>query len=152
MIKGVQKIFRIRKKIKIPHTCTILIKVYDLHLIGSDFWLSNIMWCKYASLSYLPRTPKQKPLEVGWKEGKYQKPLVRTRPILRSKAKFLIFKIKQNPSFWAKCSKGIWIQTVTLFNYPRWCVKGPCLVLVIEWQLRWTNMWLCEIHRRLVHR
>jgi hypothetical protein len=30
-------------------------------------------------------------------------------------------------------------------------VKGPCLVLVIEWQLRWTNMWLCEIHRRLVH-
>jgi hypothetical protein len=30
-------------------------------------------------------------------------------------------------------------------------LKGPCLVLVIEWQLRWTNMWLCEIHRRLVH-
>jgi hypothetical protein len=24
------------------------------------------------------------------------------------------------------------------------CLKGPCLVLVIERQLRWTNMWLCE--------
>jgi hypothetical protein len=31
-------------------------------------------------------------------------------------------------------------------------LKGPCLVLVIEWQPRWTNMWLCEIHRWLVHR
>jgi hypothetical protein len=31
-------------------------------------------------------------------------------------------------------------------------LKGPCLVFVIEWQLRWTNMWLCEIHMRLVHR
>jgi hypothetical protein len=31
-------------------------------------------------------------------------------------------------------------------------VKGPCLVLVIEWQLRWTNCVLCEIHRWLVHR
>jgi hypothetical protein len=31
-------------------------------------------------------------------------------------------------------------------------LKGPCLVLVIEWQPRWTNMWLCKIHKKLVHR
>ena len=31
-------------------------------------------------------------------------------------------------------------------------VKGPCFVLVIEWQPRWTNMCLSEIHRWLVHR
>jgi hypothetical protein len=31
------KIFRIRKNLKISHTCTILIKVYDLHIIGSGF-------------------------------------------------------------------------------------------------------------------
>ena len=30
--------------------------------------------------------------------------------------------------------------------------KGLCLVLVIEWQPRWTNVFKCEIHRRLVHR
>ena len=29
------KIFRVRKNFKIPHTCTILIKVYDLYLLGS---------------------------------------------------------------------------------------------------------------------
>jgi hypothetical protein len=28
-------------------------------------------------------------------------------------------------------------------------VKGPCLVLVIEWKLRWINYVLCEIHRWL---
>jgi hypothetical protein len=31
------KIFRIRKILKISHTCTILIKVYDLHILGSSF-------------------------------------------------------------------------------------------------------------------
>ena len=31
-------------------------------------------------------------------------------------------------------------------------VKGPCLVLVIEWQPRWTNMCLSAIHMWLVHR
>ena len=31
------KIFRITKDFKIPHTCTFLIKVYDLHLLGSSF-------------------------------------------------------------------------------------------------------------------
>jgi hypothetical protein len=31
-------------------------------------------------------------------------------------------------------------------------LKGPCLVLVIKWQPRWTNVWLSAIHRRLVHR
>jgi hypothetical protein len=30
--------------------------------------------------------------------------------------------------------------------------EGTCLVLVIEWQLRWTNMCLSGIHRWLVHR
>jgi hypothetical protein len=30
-------------------------------------------------------------------------------------------------------------------------LKGPCLVLVIEWQPRWTNCVKCEIHRWLVH-
>jgi hypothetical protein len=30
--------------------------------------------------------------------------------------------------------------------------KVHCLVLVIEWQPRWTNMCLSEIHRWLVHR
>ena len=33
-----------------------------------------------------------------------------------------------------------------------WSLKGPCLVLIIEWQPRWTNMCLSEIHRWLVHR
>jgi hypothetical protein len=33
----------------------------------------------------------------------------------------------------------------------RRCLKGSCLVLVIEWQLRWTNCILCEIHRWLIH-
>jgi len=31
-------------------------------------------------------------------------------------------------------------------------VKGLCLVLIIEYQLRWTNMCLYEIQRRLVHK
>jgi hypothetical protein len=31
-------------------------------------------------------------------------------------------------------------------------LKGPYLVLVIKWQLRWTNCVLYEIHRWLVHR
>jgi hypothetical protein len=31
-------------------------------------------------------------------------------------------------------------------------LKGPCLVLVIEWQPRWTNVCLSEIHRWFVHR
>jgi hypothetical protein len=31
-------------------------------------------------------------------------------------------------------------------------LKGHCLVLIIEWQLRWTNYVLYEIHRWLVHR
>jgi hypothetical protein len=30
--------------------------------------------------------------------------------------------------------------------------EGPCLVLVIEWQLKWTNVWLSEIYRWLVHK
>ena len=30
-------------------------------------------------------------------------------------------------------------------------VKGPCLVLVIKWQSKWTNICLCEIHKKLVH-
>jgi hypothetical protein len=30
-------------------------------------------------------------------------------------------------------------------------LKGSCLVLVIEWQPRWTNCVQCEIHRWLVH-
>jgi len=41
--KGVQKENRIRKYSTHLH---ILIKVYALHLLGSSFWLSNIMWCK----------------------------------------------------------------------------------------------------------
>jgi hypothetical protein len=28
------------------------------------------MWSKYASHSYLPKTPLKSLLEVGWKEGK----------------------------------------------------------------------------------
>jgi hypothetical protein len=31
-------------------------------------------------------------------------------------------------------------------------LKGPCLVLVIEWQPRWANCVWCEMHRWLVHR
>jgi hypothetical protein len=31
-------------------------------------------------------------------------------------------------------------------------LKGPCLILIIEWQLWWTNCVLCEIHKWLVHR
>ena len=31
-------------------------------------------------------------------------------------------------------------------------LKDPCLVLVIEWQPRWTNVFKYEIHRWLVHK
>ena len=31
-------------------------------------------------------------------------------------------------------------------------VKGPCLDLIIEWQPRWTNICLSEIHMWLVHK
>jgi hypothetical protein len=102
-----------------------LIKVYDLHIIGSGFWLSNIMWCKYASLSYLPKTP-QKAFRSRMKRRQISKAFGEDYThwliewiILRSKAKFHIFKTKQNPSFWAKYSKGIWILTVPLSNHSR---------------------------------
>jgi len=39
MIKGVPKILGLEKYSTHLH---ILIKVYDLHILGSDFWLSNI--------------------------------------------------------------------------------------------------------------
>jgi hypothetical protein len=114
-----------RKKFKNPHTHTILIKVYDLHLLGSSFWLSNIMWGKYASLSYLPKTP-QKAFRSSMKRRQISKAFGEDNThsviewiILRSKVKFHVFKIKQNPSFWAKCSEGIWILTVPLFNHSR---------------------------------
>jgi hypothetical protein len=31
-------------------------------------------------------------------------------------------------------------------------LKGLYLVFVIEWQPRWTNVWLSDLHRRLVHK
>jgi hypothetical protein len=42
------------------------------------------------------------------------------------------------------------LKTAVLNYYGH--LKGPCLVLVIEWQPRWTNMCLSEIYRWLVHR
>ena len=49
-----------------------LIKVYDLHFLGSGLLLSNTMWCKYASLSYLFKTP-QKPFRGRMKRRKISK-------------------------------------------------------------------------------
>ena len=66
MIKGVPKILGLEKYSTHLH---FLIKVYDLHLLRSTFWLSNI--CD-ASMPLIHTYPKlhSKPLEVGWKEGK----------------------------------------------------------------------------------
>ena len=39
----------------------------------SGFWLSNIMWCKYAFLSSLPWAPHTSFVQVGWKERQLPK-------------------------------------------------------------------------------
>ena len=66
MIKGVPNILELGKSSTHLH---ILIKVYDLNLLGSGFWLSNIYDVSMPLIhTYLKLHSKL--LEIGWKEGK----------------------------------------------------------------------------------
>ena len=60
------------KKHKFPHTCTSWSKCMTCISLRSGFWLSNIVWCKYASL-FIPTQAPHKPLEIGWKERQTSK-------------------------------------------------------------------------------
>jgi hypothetical protein len=133
-------------------TCISLDLVFDLAILCDT---SMPLFHTYLKLHI-------KPLEVGWKEGKRQKPLVRTLHIEWSsesfwgaKAKFHIFKNKQNPSFWAKCSKVIWILTVLLSNHSRFygrhseCsqvqVRFGITCMQISESRRWTSLVLSTL-------
>ena len=50
------------------HTRAHLIKVYGLCLHKVRFLTKQYMWCKYAPLSYLPKTPLSA-LVVGYEKG-----------------------------------------------------------------------------------
>ena len=55
MNKGVKKYFSIKKIIKIPHTRMSWSKYMTCISLRSGFWLSNIMWCKYALFYTYPK-------------------------------------------------------------------------------------------------
>ena len=74
MIQGVPKIFRIRNIMKIPHTCTSWSKCMTCISLRSSFWLSKNMLCKYAPLSYLPKTPLKSLSGRIWKRQNSKMP------------------------------------------------------------------------------
>jgi hypothetical protein len=67
-----------------------------------------------------------------------------------------VWCVKWNISIHA-ISSSVYSSISTPLGITSWvflplCASDPCLVLVIKWQSRWTNMCLYEIHRKLVHR
>jgi hypothetical protein len=75
MIKWVQKYLRIRKIIKIPHTCTSWSKCMTWISLDPVFDLARDVM--QVCLNFLPtQNSTKKPLMVGWKEGKISNALV----------------------------------------------------------------------------
>ena len=75
MIQSITKNFRIRKIIKIPHTCTSWSKCMTCIFLRSGFWLSNICDASMPHFSYLPKTPLKSLSGRIWKwRQKYQMP------------------------------------------------------------------------------
>ena len=125
MIKGVQKYLELGKISKFHTltqswskcmTCISLDPVFDLAILCDA---SMPFFHTYLKLH-------KKPLEVGWKEGKCQKPLVRTIHIEWSsesfwgaKLNFIFSKSNKTQVSEQKCSKGIWILTIPLSNHSR---------------------------------
>ena len=55
--------------IHLPHTCTILISLYDLSYAWIHCLILQYMWHKSMLPFLLPRAPYKPSLEVGWKEA-----------------------------------------------------------------------------------